>query len=134
MVNDMIIGARTIKSYGWENHYISKIKGARNKQLRYVFGQGLIGFLVVSFFQNGGLVAAMAIVIPKWARGEKLDEGISISLLAMVFYIFLSVNSFTYYGMTTLQQFLAIISRYSSVFEMGEFEFKRETDVPRERV
>jgi ABC-type multidrug transport system fused ATPase/permease subunit len=25
MVNDMIIGARTIKSYGWENHYITKI-------------------------------------------------------------------------------------------------------------
>ena len=25
LVNDMIIGARTIKSYGWENHYISKI-------------------------------------------------------------------------------------------------------------
>jgi ABC-type multidrug transport system fused ATPase/permease subunit len=25
LVNDMIIGARTIKSYAWENHYISKI-------------------------------------------------------------------------------------------------------------
>ena len=25
MVNDMILGARTIKSYAWENHYISKI-------------------------------------------------------------------------------------------------------------
>jgi ABC-type multidrug transport system fused ATPase/permease subunit len=31
LVNDMIIGARTIKSYGWENHYISKVQGARNK-------------------------------------------------------------------------------------------------------
>jgi hypothetical protein len=76
----------------------------------------------------------MAILIPKWARGEKLDEGVSISLLAMVFYIFLSVNSFTYYGMTTLQQFFAIIARYSSVFEMGEFDFTRELVVPKERV
>ena len=31
LVNDMVIGARTIKSYGWENHYISKIQAARNK-------------------------------------------------------------------------------------------------------
>jgi len=22
LVNDMVVGARTIKSYGWENHYI----------------------------------------------------------------------------------------------------------------
>jgi ABC-type bacteriocin/lantibiotic exporter with double-glycine peptidase domain len=30
-VNDMIIGARTIKSYAWENHYIQKIQGSRNR-------------------------------------------------------------------------------------------------------
>lgn len=26
LINDMVIGARTIKSYGWENHFFNKIK------------------------------------------------------------------------------------------------------------
>jgi hypothetical protein len=29
---------------------------------------------------------------------------------------------------------MAIIARYSSVFEMNEFQFKRETEVPKEKV
>ena len=32
LVNDIINGARTIKSYGWENHYLSKIIEARSNQ------------------------------------------------------------------------------------------------------
>jgi hypothetical protein len=36
LVNDMVVGARTLKSYGWENHYISKVKEVRKSQLRYV--------------------------------------------------------------------------------------------------
>ena len=94
----------------------------------------MIGFLGISFFQNGGLIAAIAILIPKWQAGEKLDEGVSISLLAMTFYIFLSVNSFVYYAMTSLRQFMAILFRYSSVFEMSEYNFKRNISVPKEEV
>ena len=52
----------------------------------------------------------------------------------MTFYIFLSVNSFVYYAMTTLRQFFAVIFRYSSVFEMSEYYFKRDISVPREKV
>jgi hypothetical protein len=29
LVTDMIVGARTIKAYGWENHYMEKIGLAR---------------------------------------------------------------------------------------------------------
>jgi ABC-type multidrug transport system fused ATPase/permease subunit len=29
LVTDMIVGARTIKAYGWENHYMDKIRNAR---------------------------------------------------------------------------------------------------------
>lgn len=46
----MLGGARTIKSYGWEWHYIDKIVAARNKQTGIVFDLGLIGFLGVSLF------------------------------------------------------------------------------------
>ena len=37
LVNDMVVGARTIKSYGWEMHYLQKIKKARAGQVIYVF-------------------------------------------------------------------------------------------------
>lgn len=50
LVNDMVNGARTIKCYGWENFYMTKIKAARATQKKYVFLQGLIGFLGLSFF------------------------------------------------------------------------------------
>jgi ABC-type multidrug transport system fused ATPase/permease subunit len=63
-VNDMIVGARTIKAYGWENHYLEKIKGIRKFQANYVFWQGGISFLGMSVFQNGGLIATLAIFIP----------------------------------------------------------------------
>jgi hypothetical protein len=32
IINDMIVGARTIKSYGWENYFIEKACNARKKQ------------------------------------------------------------------------------------------------------
>ena len=57
LVNDMVVGARTLKSYGWENHYIDKINAVRNSQLYYVFHQRIVGSLGFSFFNNGGLIA-----------------------------------------------------------------------------
>lgn len=56
------------------------------------------------------------------------------SLLAMVFYIFLSVNSLTYMAMTTLTTFFAVVFRVSSVFEMSEYDFSRDTNVAKEDV
>jgi ABC-type transport system involved in cytochrome bd biosynthesis fused ATPase/permease subunit len=29
LVTDMVVGARTIKAYAWENHYFAKINAAR---------------------------------------------------------------------------------------------------------
>lgn len=51
---------------------------------------------------------------------------VSMSLMAMIFYIFISVNAMTYMGLTVMQQFLSATERMSSVFCMEEFEFKRE--------
>lgn len=56
----------------------------------------------VSVYQNGGLIVIIAIVVGLWNSGEKLDEGITLSLLTMVFFIFLSVNFLFYLGITTL--------------------------------
>ena len=62
----------------------------------------MIGSLGISVFQNGGLLATIAILIPQWYAGVELKEGISMSLMAMIFFIFAAVNSMTYYAMTTI--------------------------------
>ena len=50
LVTDMIVGARTIKAYGWENHYMEKITLARKNQRFYVFMQGVLGSLGIAVF------------------------------------------------------------------------------------
>lgn len=32
LVNDMVVGCRTIKCYGWERYYIDKINQCRKRQ------------------------------------------------------------------------------------------------------
>lgn len=66
--------------------------------------------------------------------GETLNSGESMATLAMLFYIFLSVNSLTYMGLTTLQTFLAVLYRISGVLEMSEYDFSRDTEVRKEDV
>ena len=49
-----------------------------------------------------GLLGVLVIFLPKWYMGEKLDLGDSFALLAMIYYLFFSVNGLTYYAMTTM--------------------------------
>jgi ABC-type bacteriocin/lantibiotic exporter with double-glycine peptidase domain len=37
LVADMVTGAKTIKAYAWENHYLKKIIAARKGQVVYVW-------------------------------------------------------------------------------------------------
>ena len=37
LVSDMVVGVRTLKSYGWENHYMNKITSVRKRQQAYLF-------------------------------------------------------------------------------------------------
>lgn len=76
-------------------------------------------------FQNGGLLVIVAIMVGLWMNEQKLDEAVSMSLLAMVFYIFLSVNMIFYYAMTTMTSFLAILRRVAQVFDLEEHSTSR---------
>jgi len=49
--------------------------------------------------------------------------------MAIIFYIFISVNAMTYMGMTVYQQFMSCVQRISEVIEMEEFVFSRNADV-----
>mgnify|MGYP001626686794 CR=1 FL=1 len=94
-----------------------------------MFWLNLIGSLGFSLFQNVGLLAILAIFLPKWYMGEKLDLGDSFALVAMIYYLFFSVNGLTYYSMQTMQQACAVIYRLSEVFRMEEHKRTREEKV-----
>lgn len=55
-------------------------------------------------------------------------------LFALIFYLFFGVNLFFFLGLLALQQYLAIITRVSSVFALGEHKKERQTDIPYEQV
>ena len=44
----------------------------------------------------------LCIFLPKWYMGEKLDLGDSFTIVALIYYLFFSVNSLTYYSMNTM--------------------------------
>ena len=50
LVNDMIVGCRTIKCYGWEKHFIKKISELREEQQGYVYRLNIIQSFGTSFF------------------------------------------------------------------------------------
>ena len=126
LVNDMVTGIRTIKAYAWENHYCEKVRAQRALQERYVFWLNLIGSLGFSVFQNVGMLGILAIFLPKWYMGEKIDMGDGFVLLALLYYLFFSVNSLTYYALTTINQALAVTYRLSEVFRMEEQKLTRQ--------
>ena len=61
--------------------------------------------------------------------GEEIKLGDSFALLAMIYYLFFSVNSLTYYSMNTMNQALAVIYRLSEVFRMEEHKSERSNPV-----
>lgn len=62
LISDMVVGCRTIKCFGWENHYIEKLNCVREKQRRVIIKVNVLNSLGNSFFQNTGLVAILAIL------------------------------------------------------------------------
>jgi hypothetical protein len=76
-----------------------------------------------------GLIAVLCVFLPKWAKGESISSASAFSLLAMIYYLFMSVTSLTLYAMTTLTQLIVLISRLGEVFKMEEFKKERIENV-----
>ena len=75
-----------------------------------------------------GLVAILAILLSEWQQGNVLSLDVSISILAMVYFVFFSVNIITYFALTNVQNFLAILERLSYVIEMEEHQSLRRSE------
>ena len=58
--------------------------------------------------------------------GEKLDLGQSFALLALIYFLFFSVNSMTYYAMSTNSTAMGVTARLADIFKMEEHKSKRK--------
>lgn len=48
-------------------------------------------------------------------------------MLSVIYLIFFSINILTYFGMTNVKNFMAILDRLSKIFEMEEYRRQRQT-------
>ena len=62
LINDMVVGCRTLKCYGWENHYIEKVNKVRNVQMKAVTKLMTNELSNLAFLNNMGMVAIVAVV------------------------------------------------------------------------
>lgn len=116
----MVVGVRTIKCYGWENHYLEKIKETRKKQYRWLCCGNFTRALGLALFANMGLVAIFSIIYMKWYNGESLDLAKDMSLLAVIFFTFVSNGQLALMGYVNLSLFLAVLDRLGTVMKMEE--------------
>jgi hypothetical protein len=89
MVNDMVIGARTLKCYTWETYFLNKIIGVRAKHIKQL---KLLNFLIslsASVFKNTGYIVVIIIFLTMWGRGKTIDNSTAFSVMSMVSILFL---------------------------------------------
>lgn len=124
LVNDMVVGVRTLKSYGWENHYLNKITTVRQRQQVYLFLINSMATIGYNLFQNLAVFTSFLIFYFQWRRGEEIDMAASVSILAMIFYLFVTVNQLTYLAVFQISNFFAILNRIASVLRLEEYSKK----------
>ena len=61
LVNDMVVGVRTLKCYGWEGHFLDKITAVRKKQQFYLFFYNALSTVGFSLFQSLAVLSAFLI-------------------------------------------------------------------------
>lgn len=80
------------------------------------------------------MVAVVIILIIEWYRENELKNEIVVSMLAMIYLVFFSVNIICYFGLTNIMSFSAILERIATVFAMEESNITRDTKVDTEDV
>jgi len=81
-------------------------------------GMATIGF---NLFQNLAALSAFLTFYYEWNQGIELDLSRSISTLALIFYLFVTVNQLSYLAIFQLGNFFAVLGRISSVLRLEEF-------------
>lgn len=122
LVNDMVVGIRTLKSYGWEEQYMKKITGVRKVQKKWNFIIIALQTLGYNLFQNLALIAVFLIFLYEWSQGNEIDISKGVSTLAIIFYLFVAVNQLSFIAIFQIANFFAILQRIGSVMKLEEFK------------
>ena len=122
LVNDMVVGIRTLKSYGWEEQYLKKITGVRQVQKKWNFIIVALQTLGYNLFQNLALIAVFLIFLYEWSQGNEIDVSKGVSTLAIIFYLFVAVNQLSFIAIFQIANFFAILQRIGSVMKLEEFK------------
>jgi len=86
---------------------------------------GTIGY---NLFQNLAILSAFLIFYFQWSNGERIDMATSVSTLAMIFYLFVTVNQLTYLAVFQIGNYFAILQRIASVLRLEEYKKTMEDD------
>lgn len=133
-VNDLVLGCRTIKCYGWELFYEEKAREIRERHCGYTRILLSLQTLGSSFFQQFGLIVVLLVLLPEWFQEKPLRTSDILSIMSMIYFIFFQVNVLTFMGISSIKTFLAVLERISSVFAMEEYKTVREKDVDADSV
>jgi ABC-type transport system involved in cytochrome bd biosynthesis fused ATPase/permease subunit len=80
-------------------------------------------------YSNVGLLVILFIFWLEWRQGKPLEVAKSVSMLAMIFSVFFQVNAATFWCLTNLQQFFAVLQRLADVFAMEETKKDNQGEV-----
>ena len=74
------------------------------------------------------VLSAFLIFFYQWSNGIEIDLAKSFSTLAMIYYLFITVNQLTYIAVFQLSNFMAILNRIASVLSLEEYNNRSLTD------
>lgn len=122
----MITGIRTLKAYGWEEHYLNKLSSVRNKQEKTLLATSVLSTLGYNLFQNMAIFAVFLIFLNQWYQGIELTMAMAVPIMALVYYLFITVNCLTFIAIFNINAFSAILRRISRVLALEEFQVSSE--------
>ena len=101
VINKLILGMRTIKSYAWEDPIINNARDARRVECRRFYKQFCVKGVSDGVFRNSVTLLWMPVILIKVAMGEKLVASSLFSAMNMlgslgfttIFFLNLGMNS-----------------------------------------
>ena len=92
----------------------------------------ILNNLGFSLFQNLGLLAFLGILVPMWYLDKPLQIEDSFTLLALIYYMFFSVNSLAIFAFGNAGKFSTTVERVSQVLSLEEVLDRASDQVARD--
>ena len=125
VLNKLILGIRTIKTYAWEAPTIAAARAARKVECSRLLSQILVRGFANTLFSNASVLLWLLVILAKVYTGEPLEASsifTAMSLLGMLGII--TINFFSL-SMNSVAEMLAVLSRLQQVLLLPELTEKQ---------